>query len=134
VVRQWHRHLPDLQGGLFAVQCVAPNGTCVGVGIAGNPARVWQADAKLVISRVATQGYDNACSMIYGALARAGKALGYQEIWTYTLPEENGASLRASGFQDMGLSDGGNWGRPSRNRKPAVRPEAKRRWRRILKG
>lgn len=130
-VREWHRHLPDLQGGLFAVQ-VEHDGRCVGVGIAGNPARVWQHEAKLVITRCATVGFENACSMIYGALARAAKALGYAEVWTYTLPDEPGTSLRAAGFQDMGLGRGGEWSSPSRPRKASKRPEPKRRWMRVL--
>lgn len=133
-VREWHRHLPDLQGGLFAAQCVDPAGNCVGVAVAGNPSRVWQGQAKIVITRVATQGYENACSALYGALCRAAKALGYREVWTYTLPEEPGTSLRAAGFIDMGLTDGGEWSRPSRARNPARRPEPKRRWLRKLHG
>jgi hypothetical protein len=132
LVRQWHRHLPDVQGGLFAVQCIAPDGTCVGVGIAGNPSRVWQNEAKLVISRCATTGYENACSAVYGSLCRAAKALGYEEVWTYTLPDEPGTSLRAAGFVDMGLSKGGEWDRPSRSRAPALKSEQKRRWLRTL--
>lgn len=131
-VRAWHRHLPELQGGLFAAQCVAADGTCVGVAVAGNPSRVWQNTGKIVISRVATAGHENACSALYGALCRAAKALGYMEAWTYTLPGEPGTSLRAAGFMDMGLTDGGEWSRPSRARKPALRPEPKRRWLRIL--
>ncbi len=43
------------------------------------------------------------------------KALGYRKLITYTLPEEGGASLRASGFT---LADdkagGGKWNRPGR--------------------
>ena len=131
-VREWHRHLPDLQGGLFAVQCLNAAGECVGVAVAGNPSRVWQGSAKLVISRVATTGYENACSTLYGALCRAAKALGYREVWTYTLPEEPGTSLRAAGFIDMGLTDGGEHDRPSRHRKPAKRADPKRRWLRKL--
>ncbi len=131
-VSEWHRHLPDLQGGLFAAQYLDDDGNCVGVAVAGNPSRVWQGQAKLVISRVATTGYENACSALYGSLCRAAKALGYLEVWTYTLPEEPGTSLRAAGFMDMGLTDGGEHDRPSRRRKPAVRPEPKRRWLRIL--
>lgn len=130
-VREWHRHLPELQGGLFAAACEV-DGECVGVAVAGNPSRVWQGNGKLVISRVATTGYENACSMLYGALCRAAKALGYREVWTYTLPDEPGTSLRAAGFTDMGLTDGGEHSRPSRYRKPAVRPEPKRRWVRVL--
>jgi hypothetical protein len=106
----------------------------VGVAVAGNPSRVWQNEAKLVISRVATEGYENACSMLYGALCRAAKALGYVEVWTYTLKDEPGTSLRAAGFMDMGLTDGGEWDRPSRSRQPVLFPEPKRRWLRKLNG
>ena len=133
LVASWHRHLPEVQGGLFAVG-VIDGGQYVGVGIAGNPPRVWQGTGKLVITRVATPGFENACSMIYGALRRAAKALGYAEVWTYTLPDEPGTSLRAAGFIDMGLTDGGEWSRPSRSRKRAMRPEPKRRWVTYLNG
>lgn len=133
-VKEWHRHLPELQGGLFAAQCIDDSGACLGVAVAGNPSRVWQGTGRLVISRVATDGHENACSMLYGALCRAGKALGYREAWTYTLPDEPGTSLRAAGFMDMGLTDGGEWDRPSRRRKAAVKPEQKRRWLRMLAG
>lgn len=133
-VREWHRHLPDLTGGLFAAQCVDAAGVCVGVAVAGNPSRAWQGTARLVISRCATSGCENACSALYGALCRAAKALGYREVWTYTLPEEPGTSLRAAGFIDMGVTAGGEWNRRSRARKPAKRNEPKRRWLRHLKG
>lgn len=132
-VAEWHRHLKDIQGGLFAAQCVTSTGECVGVAIAGNPSRVWQHEAKLVISRVATTGHENACSALYGALCRAAKALGYREVWTYTLPEEPGTSLRAAGFIDKGMTTGGEYDRPSRSRKPAKRSEPKRRWLRVLR-
>jgi hypothetical protein len=72
--------------------------------------------------------------MLYGAMCRAAKALGYREVWTYTLPEELGTSLRAAGFVDKGLTAGGEWNRPSRARAPAKRPETKRRWLRKLAG
>lgn len=130
-VREWHRHLSEVQGGLFAAACVS-DGECVGVAIAGNPSMVWQGTGRIVISRVATEGHENACSMLYGALCRAAKALGYREAWTYTLPHEPGTSLRAAGFMDMGLTDGGEHDRPSRPRKPAKNSEPKRRWLRRL--
>lgn len=132
-VREWHRHLPELQGGLFAAQCIDDDGNCLGVAVAGNPAQEWQGTGRIVISRVATSGAENACSMLYGALCRAAKALGYSEVWTYTLPTEPGTSLRAAGFIDMGMSDGGEHSRKSRLRKPAKHPEPKRRWVRKLK-
>jgi hypothetical protein len=126
-----HRHLPNLNGGLFAA-AIADDSGIHGVAVAGNGPRVWQGTGKMVITRVATDGSGNGCSMLYGAICRAGKALGYTEAWTYTLPEEPGTSLRAAGFTDMGLTDGGEWSRPSRARGKAVRPEPKRRWRRLL--
>lgn len=132
IVGLWHRHLPILRAGLFAVQIVDDGGECLGVGVCGNPARNWQNTGRVVITRVATDGSENACSAIYGALCRAAKALGYREAWTYTLPEEPGTSLRAAGFMDMGLTRGGEWDRPSRARKSAVRAEPKRRWLRRL--
>ena len=138
-VRATHRHLPSVQGGLFAVS-VHQGAELVGVGIAGNPARVWQGTGRVVISRVATlSDLDSvgehaapACSMIYGALCRAARALGYREAWTYTLPEEPGTSLRAAGFNDMGLTRAEEWSRPLRARKAAVRADSKRRWMRRL--
>lgn len=134
LVKAWHRHLDEIQGGLFAARVLNDDGECVGVAIAGNPSRVWQDTGRLVISRVATTGHENACSALYGALCRAAKALGYREVWTYTLPHEPGTSLRAAGFIDMGLTDGGEHDRPSRRRKPAKHPERKRRWLRRLAG
>lgn len=131
-VADQHRHLPRVQGGLFAVGVVDEAGVYRGVGIAGNPARVWQGTGRVSILRVATDGAPNACSMIYGALCRAAKALGYREVWTYTLPEEPGTSLRAAGFEEQGLSRGGEHDRPSRPRAPAAQPGPKRRWRRVL--
>lgn len=70
----------------------------------------------LEVNRCCTDGAKNACSMLYGAAWRAAKALGYQRLITYTLPEEGGASLRASGWRLLGLRGGGNWNVPSRPR------------------
>src|ERR1035437_1309431 len=82
-VGELHRHLPALHGGLFAVQVLDETDQCLGVGVCGNPSRVWQNTGRVVITRCATAGAENACSMVYGALCRAAKALGYREAWTY---------------------------------------------------
>lgn len=136
LVRQWHRHLPELQGGLFAAAVVGPSGGIIGVGIAGNPARVWQGTGRIVISRVAaleaTDETKGQCSKLYAALCGAAKHLGYREAWSYTLPGEPGDSLRGAGFKEVGETDGGDYGRPSRARRPAIRPEPKTRWRKWL--
>lgn len=53
----------------------------------------------------------------YSRCARIAKLMGYQKIITYTLATENGASLRASGWQCApGLRGGGNWNVPGRPR------------------
>ncbi len=132
-VLRLHRHLKVVGWGRFAV-AVAVNGAVVGVGLVGNGPQVWEGSSKMVITRVATDGTPNACSKIYGALCRAGRELGYTEAWTYTLPEEPGTSLRASGFKDMGLTAGGEHDRKGRPRAKAVRAEPKRRWLRVLTG
>jgi len=133
-VKSLHRHLPDVGGGRFAASLVDSDGQIRGVALAGNGPQEWEGTGRMIITRVATDGARNACSQLYGALCRAGKALGYLEAWTYTLPEEPGTSLRAAGFIDMGVTEGGEHDRVSRPRKAAVRPEPKRRWKRILAG
>src|SRR5258708_19837002 len=83
-VEEWHRHLPDLQGGLFAAQVIL-NGECVGVGVFGNPSRVWQNTGRGVISRCAAKedlpdvrGHSPpASTMLYRALFPTAKALAY---------------------------------------------------------
>lgn len=137
-VAEHHRHLPKIQGGLFAAGAADGDRLC-GVAIAAHPPRVWMPECgwggvRIVIARVATDGTKNACTLLYGAICRAAKALGWREAWTYTLPEEPGTSLRAAGFVEVGMTSGGEHDRPSRRRAPAARPGPKRRWMRLLVG
>lgn len=129
-----HRHLPDVEGCLFA--CAIGGGPDEsqwnGVALAGNPARVWQGTGRVVISRVATDGVPQGCSMLYGAICRAAKALGYAEAWTYTTLDEPGTSLRAAGFIYKGLGKGGEHDREGRPRKAVVDDRPKHRWMRKL--
>ncbi len=126
---QTHRHLPKVQGGMWAVSVRTGDGV-VGVAIVGNPARLLMEDnATLCVLRVAVQlGHPNACSMLLGACSRAMKAMGCDNGVTYTLPGENGASLRAANWVDGGLTDGRGWSRESRPRQAPLFPEPKRRW------
>ena len=97
-VGKHHRHNKPPQSGMFAV-ALARGDDIVGVGIASRPvARYLQDGTTLEVTRVCTLGDSNACSMIYGALRKAARALGYRRVFTYTLAEEGGASLRAAGF------------------------------------
>jgi len=51
--------------------------------------------------------------MLYGALVRVAWSLGYDRVLTYTLEEEGGSSLRASGWHCEGPAGGGTWERPN---------------------
>jgi len=126
-VRQVHRHHPPVQGGLFAA-AVHLDGELVAVGIAGRPCRMLQDGRTIEVTRIASDGARNACSKLYGALRAAASALGYARVYTFTLPEESGASLRAAGFVDDGVTKGGSWDRPSRRRTDKHPTGPKRRW------
>lgn len=127
-----HRHHGPAQGHRFSVSVVDEHGEVHGVGIAGRPvSRVLQAEGYLEVLRICTDGSRNACSMLYGALRRAGIALGYpaERIITYTLASEEGGSLRAAGWHDDGPAGGGRWHRAARPRRDAAPIQTKRRWR-----
>lgn len=107
-VHQVHRHNSPLPGAKFAVAAVEPTGDVRGVAIAGVPKsiEVGKDPRVLEVNRVCTEGYRNACSFLYGCCIRAGRAMGYWRIITYTLPEESGASLKASGWTCDGPAGG----------------------------
>lgn len=132
LVKQWHRHLDRVSVGLFAAG-LTYDGELRGVAIAAQPPRVWQGTGRIVISRVAVVEVPNGCSKLYGAICSAAQTLGWLEAWTYTLAHEPGTSLRAAGFEDMGLTE---WKGAGPNRRGIARAHAgpKRRWRRILRG
>lgn len=112
-----HRHHAPPVGDLFRVG-LERDGALVGVAVAGRPlARHIQDGTTCEILRVAVlPDQPNACSTLYGALRRAGQALGYVRFVTYTLPSEGGASLRASGWQEHGQTPGGEWSSTGRRR------------------
>jgi hypothetical protein len=105
-VRTLHRHNKPVAGQKFSVG-LAFKGELIGVAIAGRPvSRFLDNGTNLEITRVCTNGFPNACSMLYAACRKAGGALGYKHIYTYTLIEEGGASLRAAGFRNEGKAGG----------------------------
>jgi hypothetical protein len=129
LVRRFHRHHGPVTGFKFAIGL--RRGTeIVGVVIAGRPvARLLDDGATLEITRLAVKdGVPNACSKLYGHAVRAGRALGFDSIVTYTLAEEPGTSLRAAGFRHAGESGGGSWTRPSRKREDGHPLGPKVRW------
>ena len=108
-VAAMHRHHKPCVGHRFSIGCISDDGLLVGVAIVGRPvARLAGSPREILeVSRLATDGTPNACSVLYAAAARAGKAMGYKRIQTYTLPAEGGASLRATGWISEGDAGGG---------------------------
>jgi hypothetical protein len=80
------------------------------------------------VTRCCTDGTRNACSMLYRAAWRAARAMGYRKLITYTLAEEGGASLRASGWRIVGEVTGRSWSCPSRPRVDKHPTQGKLRW------
>ncbi len=98
-IGEHHRHNLPPRGWRFGV-AVWAEGALVGVGVASRPvARGLDDGVTMEVTRTCTTGEPNANSMLYGALCRASKALGYTRVVTYTLEGESGAPLRAAGFE-----------------------------------
>ena len=98
-VAEHHRHNKPPRGHKFSV-AVEADGVIVGVAMAGRPvARLLDNGVTLEVNRTCTDGYPNANSMLYGAVWRAAKAMGYVRAITYTQGSESGASLRGAGWR-----------------------------------
>lgn len=99
-VAAWHRHHEPPVGHKFSVGVADDSGVLRGVAMVGRPvARHMDDGATLEVNRTATDGTDNANSMLYAAAWRAAKALGYRRLITYTQASESGASVRAAGWR-----------------------------------
>jgi hypothetical protein len=108
-----HRHHHPTPVAKFSI-LAARDGVVVGVVIVGLPkARMAMDGWTLEVTRLASDGSKNVCSLLYGAARRAAFALGYSRILTYTLAEENGSSLLASGFTREATIKGESWKRRS---------------------
>jgi len=139
-----HRHHNPVQQHRFSLACVGAEDRVHGVAIVGRPlARMLDTGLVVEVIRLATDGTRNACSMLYGAAARAARELGYDLIVTYVLASESGTSLKAAGWTCDGEAGGGSWSRPSRPRpvqlalidgsRHAPATEAKVRWSKRLR-
>ena len=123
-----HRHHRAPQGGLFAIG-LSDGEAIVGCVIVGKPvARMLDDDYTAEVTRLATDGTKNACSMLYGAAWRAARAMGYRRLITYTLATEPGTSLVAAGWRAVGEVKGRSWTTPSRPRIDKHPTQDKIRW------
>ena len=125
-----HRHSRPVVGHLYSLGAFADLLDLRGVAVVGRPvARALDDGASVEVTRVATDGTRNACSMLYGAACREARRRGFARVVTYTLATEAGASVRASGFTRVADVRGRQWDTPSRRR--ALRPSPDRiRWER----
>jgi len=133
-----HRHHKAPQGWKFGVS-VSNGLTEVGVAVVGRPVSRMLAQAEpgtLEVTRVCTWGEPrlrrNASSKLYAACAAEARKLGATKLITYTLEEENGASLKASGFTAVAQTSGGSWNRPGRARTDQAPICRKTRWERVI--
>jgi hypothetical protein len=96
------------------------DGKLIGIVICGRPiARARDDGYTAEITRCCVlENKPNANSKLYAAALRAAKAMGYRRAITYTLPSENGASLKAVGFSFDGetQSSPNGWNMPTRLR------------------
>lgn len=123
-----HRHHRSPQGALFAI-AVSDGEVVRGVAIVGRPVARGNDDGYTVeVTRLCTDGARNACSMLYRASWRAARAMGYRRCVTYTLADENGASLRGAGFRCVGQTRGGSWSCRVRPRVDTHPIQGKLRW------
>lgn len=113
-----HRHHGKVPGCKFCIGLIDENNTLRGVAIVGRTvSRYLDNGLTAEVTRLCTDGYQNACSLLYGACARIAGQMGYDYIITYILESEHGISLRASGWTEKsGLCGGGNWNTPGRPR------------------
>jgi len=123
-VNAYHRHHPSPQGHKFSL-AAHDEIRVIGVIMVGRPInRTWDDGHTLEITRCCIrEGYPNAASFLYGAATRAIFALGYTRAITYTLAEESGVSLKASGWLPHHAVVGHPWdmpGRPRRDKHPTT--------------
>jgi hypothetical protein len=131
-IRRYHRHHKPVAGYRFGLGCVH-TGQLVGVVVVGRPVGGSNPEDWLEVTRCCSDGGRNICSFLYGAAARAGRALGFERIQTYILESELGSSLRASGWEFERLSHPIGWERRGRDVAEHL-TERKQLWFKVLQG
>lgn len=128
-VALWHRHCDPVRFHLFSIGAYDDEHNMRGAIIVMRPVNQHRSWGGLMVevSRLSTDGCQNACSFLLSRAARAAFAMGYACMQTYTLLEEPGTSLRASGWMEDGITSARDWN-GSRRRPRALEPSQKRRW------
>lgn len=130
LVAELHRHHKPVVGHRFSIGVKDEAGVVHGAAIVGrptgrkNPQYDWAE-----VTRLVTDGTKNACSMLYAAVARICKEMGFLRVQTFILDTETGTSLKAAGWKFDRLSAGGDWNGPSRGGRRTDQPQQqKQRW------
>lgn len=144
-VDRLHRHHAPVHRDKFRFGCTENEKLCGVIQCARPVSRVLDDGKTIEVVRCCTDGTANACSFLYSRAARIAKEMGYKKIITYILQSEDGASLKASGWQlEADAVGGGSWSCPSREReltssqmslfdqKKKYPTEKKQRWSKML--
>jgi hypothetical protein len=109
LVAKLHRHHKPVQGHRFSIGAFLGD-ELVGAAIVGRPvARGCNPYTVAEVTRLVTDGTPDACSLLYGATARIAREMGFVKIQTYILDSEHGTSLKATGWQYVANTAGGDW-------------------------
>jgi hypothetical protein len=129
-VADWHRHNARPVGWRYGIGVQNADLELVGVVVVGRPvARHYDDGRTLEVTRCATDGTRNACSILYAAAWRAAKALGYRRLITYTRADESGASLTAAAWTVVAERPARpGWDTPSRRRGTSSDPIPRTLW------
>ena len=131
-VERLHRHHDPVYRDKMRIGCEV-DGNLVGVVQLGRPvSRVLDDGKTIEVTRLCTDGTPNVCSFLYGKAARLAQEIGYEKIITYILDEEDGTSLRATGWHKESDTRGHSWSTPSRPRSTSAPTNDKQRWGKTL--
>ena len=110
-VDEVHRHHKRPQGHKFSIGVVNESEELLAVVMVGRPLSRYLDDGYTCeVTRLASKGEPNVCSMLYGAAWRAAKGMGYTKIITYILEIEPGTSLKAAGWiKEADLNAQNSW-------------------------
>lgn len=128
-VALFHRHHGASVGARFSLAVIDESGRVRGVAMMGRPvARGFSSRTVLELTRMATDGCDNAPSALYGAARRVAREMGFHRIVTYIRSDEPGTSLKAAGWHPENLLVGRSWDTRSRPREDKTEIIGRVRW------
>ena len=137
-IARHHRHCGPPHAWRFGA-AVMNGSALMGVVSVGNPvAPAFNGRGIIEVNRLCIRGdLDpmlrwNCCSKLYAHAAAEAERRGFRRIITYTRADEDGASLRASGWTSEGSAGGRGWHSSRRARSNRNAWIAKQRWSRTL--